>query len=116
MGGVVHFPAPYLKCLYRPLVQNNLLYQPVYFIFRKFVCELCGKSFNSDHNLKEHTVYVHRDERKFKCTKCEKSFKLKNALIRHQSVSCLWGFFQRERGQWTDYYTSPQSFTITFSY
>ncbi len=56
-------------------------------MFRKFVCELCGKSFNSDHNLKEHTVYVHQNERKFKCIKCEKTFKFKNALIRHQSVS-----------------------------
>ena len=54
--------------------------------FRKFVCELCGSAFNSEHNLKEHTIYVHMDERNFKCNKCDKSFKARNALMRHEQV------------------------------
>ena len=53
---------------------------------RKFVCELCGNAFNTEYTLKEHTAYVHSDERKFKCFKCDKSFKAKNALIRHEQV------------------------------
>ena len=54
--------------------------------FRKFVCELCGNAYNTEYNLREHTLYVHSNERNYKCSKCEKSFKAKNALIRHEQV------------------------------
>mgnify|MGYP001194123775 FL=1 len=56
---------------------------------RKFVCDQCGQAFNTEFNLREHTLYLHTDERNFKCVKCGKTFKAKNALIRHGKVGLI---------------------------
>ena len=51
-------------------------------------------------------TYVHMAEKKTRITKiCIKNFKI-----------FLHYYLERERGQWAVYYSSPQSFIITFSY
>ncbi|XP_077302558.1 uncharacterized protein LOC143922967 isoform X2 [Arctopsyche grandis] len=49
---------------------------------RPYMCDLCGHSFSTKANLKEHSMR-HSSERKFICDKCQKSFKTKGALVRH---------------------------------
>lgn len=45
----------------------------------KFVCETCGKAFQTFPNLKQHK-FTHIDEKKFNCSMCPKTFKRLSGL------------------------------------
>ena len=52
---------------------------------KKYVCPVCGKSFNQSGNLNRHRV-VHTKERPFRCNICGKGFSQKSHVRTHQTV------------------------------
>lgn len=52
---------------------------------KPFVCDVCGYSFASPHNLKRHKDYKHNKniKKKFKCETCERCFVFKSDLKNH---------------------------------
>lgn len=50
---------------------------------RRFICEICGKTFRNLLNLKDHHAFIHSDQRNFKCQHCPQTFKNKSSLVRH---------------------------------
>ena len=87
----VHLCNPTLRCRIcnfktskrSDLIQHKKSNHPSKIDQRLFMCEICGNSFRSMSNLKEHFIFVHSDERGFKCSVCDKSFKKKSCLVRH---------------------------------
>lgn len=66
---------------------NNMLFhqQEVTNIDEKpFLCPTCGKAFQQQNLLAEHTK-SHKNAR-YKCWLCEKTFALKTALIMHEKA------------------------------
>lgn len=52
---------------------------------RKHICEICGKQYYSNTNLKQHQA-VHDNERIYLCTICGKNFNYSNALQYHMRL------------------------------
>ncbi|XP_069673488.1 gastrula zinc finger protein XlCGF57.1-like isoform X3 [Periplaneta americana] len=52
---------------------------------RHFKCELCGKGFTKQRNLKQYQ-HIHSDEKRFKCNVCDKGFTYRCDLERHTST------------------------------
>ncbi|XP_062544311.1 zinc finger protein 267-like [Armigeres subalbatus] len=50
----------------------------------KFICEHCGISFKSKHDMLIHELYLHSTERPFACDLCEKRFHRKYDLANHR--------------------------------
>ncbi|XP_025085896.1 uncharacterized protein LOC112559130 isoform X2 [Pomacea canaliculata] len=48
-----------------------------------FVCEMCGKGFQTRTCLHSHVFHRHNKEKKHSCDKCEKTFKTKTQLHMH---------------------------------
>ena len=53
---------------------------------RKSVCNICTKSFQTNHDLSKHiqTCHEKKESIKFKCESCSKEFTQKRSLIQHQ--------------------------------
>lgn len=51
-------------------------------IERRFMCHLCSRSFEHDHQLQEHVVR-HMDPKPFKCAHCESEQRNKKGIITH---------------------------------
>ncbi|KAF5279980.1 hypothetical protein FQR65_LT15118 [Abscondita terminalis] len=49
---------------------------------RTHLCTICGKQFNYSNALTYH-MRIHTDERKYKCTYCDKTFRIQCSLDRH---------------------------------
>lgn len=52
---------------------------------KRFVCEECGKAWNTKGQLKEHMI-IHSDERPFQCNHCPKRFKNQQRLRIHEDI------------------------------
>ena len=52
---------------------------------RPFECEICGKGFSNERNLKTHQE-THDSTRKFECSVCNKKFKNKKHLTVHDKI------------------------------
>ena len=52
---------------------------------RPFECEICGKGFSNERNLKIHQE-THDSTRKFECSVCNKKFKNKKQLTVHDKI------------------------------
>ncbi|GFR85821.1 zinc finger protein 16 [Elysia marginata] len=50
---------------------------------RRYICDMCGKTFCSSSGLNKHRV-IHSEERRFKCQVCSKGFKRKDQLKVHE--------------------------------
>ena len=46
-------------------------------------CEICDRSFSTNHNKKVHVNSVHKEEKYFICNVCNKEFGHKNQLKKH---------------------------------
>ena len=51
-------------------------------IRRAFPCEQCSKSFNSSHQLAQHSR-VHTGEKPYKCSYCDRKFKQLSHVQQH---------------------------------
>ncbi|KAL4240680.1 hypothetical protein ACF0H5_001471 [Mactra antiquata] len=70
---------------------------------RNFMCNICGRMFNSKSNFLKH-LSIHDTERKHECGVCNKTFKTKDVLSKHKRIHsetrqfccdiCGWGFNQ----------------------
>ena len=49
----------------------------------EFMCEMCGKCFYDDHDLKNHIVKIHGTGNDILCVKCGEIFKSPNDLRNH---------------------------------
>ncbi|XP_021001758.2 uncharacterized protein [Parasteatoda tepidariorum] len=49
-----------------------------------FTCNICEKCFNTNYNLKRHTLQVHEKKNAHSCTDCSKKFARKSDLLRHR--------------------------------
>ena len=50
------------------------------------ICQICGHSFQTQGDLKQHIKKIHQDISHFKCDSCEASFKDSTYLIKHVSA------------------------------
>ena len=55
---------------------------------RPFQCEVCGKAFNEQFNLKKHFDGVHLGHKGHICEGCGQGFYKKSVMIRHQNATC----------------------------
>ena len=53
---------------------------------KEVICDLCGKSFSFQANLKRHIIVFHEGKKDYKCDACGKAFGEKNDLKRHVSA------------------------------
>ena len=53
---------------------------------RPFICDLCGKTFKSQFDLKQHVNGVHTTKRGYRCPVCCKSFKTNRARQAHHKA------------------------------
>ena len=66
------------------------------------VCDICGKSFSREDNLRRHKVIKHRncDDSNLSCEKCGKQFSRLDSLLRHERImhsEIVRGDFQCDR-------------------
>lgn len=52
---------------------------------KAFLCEICGKSFASKQNVKEHR-FIHTGEKPFRCTGCGRCFRQASQLSSHRKT------------------------------
>ena len=52
-----------------------------------FKCQLCGKEFANQRNLKRHTQREHEKIEKVKCPSCEKTFTRKDCMATHVKIA-----------------------------
>jgi uncharacterized Zn-finger protein len=52
-------------------------------IEKKYICNLCGNSFEKKNGLTQHENTVHLNERPYSCNQCDVSFKTKGHLKQH---------------------------------
>lgn len=52
---------------------------------KPYVCEICGNSFLTSHDLKKHH-YLHTGEKPYKCLICPKTFRVSSKLTKHKRV------------------------------
>lgn len=63
-------------------ISHTVLQQPKHIRKKKFECDVCGKSFSWNSNLKQHKV-IHTGEKKFECDICGRRFGRKSYLASH---------------------------------
>ena len=55
---------------------------------RPFQCEVCGKAFNEQFNLKKHFDGEHLGNKGHICEGCGQGFYKKSVMIKHQNTTC----------------------------
>ena len=55
----------------------------------RYNCDLCGKTFGCENNLKRHIESVHENQRSFTCEACSKVFVSKKTLRQHKCVHAV---------------------------
>lgn len=68
------YPCPVCKKNFPTPISVQGHIQSIHSTDRSFICEECGKSFTTNHALKEHFI-VHSDEAPCQCRYCPKKFK-----------------------------------------
>jgi uncharacterized Zn-finger protein len=64
---------------------NNLQTHEAVHSERSFLCRFCDKTFTRSQDVKVHEN-IHKDEKSFKCKQCDKEFKQQSNLIEHVKI------------------------------
>lgn len=83
-----HNSKGFVMCCNIKHLRRHKLYEHIQYHMdpKRFLCEVCQKTFNSSHNLKTHVKMTHlpEDLKKYFCEKCDKRFGTAFQLKQHQ--------------------------------
>lgn len=60
---------------------------------KKFVCGICGSTFNKKKEHDRHVTSIHTNLKQFQCEKCSKTFNRKDKLLQHERTHIIPAIF-----------------------
>lgn len=89
------------------------------FFIKEYLCDACGKGFQTEHNLAIHKMSVSHQEPTFQCPDCPKKFVSAGHLKRHSDIHqnnkyvCeICGVERTSLGGYSDHMRKYSNFTL----